>query len=261
MNKPNNPYSPPLASVDDASTAEAGLYIAGGRVAPAGNGSKWLGTAWGMFKQSPGTWIGMFLIFMVIWMLICLLPIVSMFSMIAFPLFMGGFMIACDNQRKTGSLNLGDLFAGFQQKGGPLALLGLLNMALMFVIFLPFIVIGIIGGVAAGAAGAFSGPNTFLMFTLIGLGIAIMAIAICLGYAAIYYAPALVALNDVPPIDAMKSSFKACMRNWRAGLIYFILILLLGILACIPLGLGLLVLTPVIYASIYTSYRDIFILE
>jgi uncharacterized membrane protein len=32
----------------------------------------------------------------------------------------------------------------------------------------------------------------------------------------------------------------------------------LGIVAMIPLGLGLLVLMPVFFASVYASYRDIF---
>ena len=36
------------------------------------------------------------------------------------------------------------------------------------------------------------------------------------------------------------------------------ILLLLGILAVIPLGLGLLVLMPVFFASVYASYRDIF---
>ena len=261
MNEINNPYSPPIAAVEDFNDSETGHYLPGGRVVPAGNGSAWISSAWAMFKQSPGPWIGMFLLFMVTWMASCMVPLVNIIAIIVFPpIFMGGIMIACDNQRRTGALNVGDLFAGFQQKGGALALLGLLNMALVFVIFLPFVVLGIIGGVAAGLGGAFTGAYPGLVIVAVGLFVILISAVLCLAYAAMWFAPAIVALrNDISPFDAMKSSFKACMRNWRAGLIYFVLMMLLAILACIPLCLGFLVLAPLGYASIYTSYRDIFI--
>ena len=41
-------------------------------------------------------------------------------------------------------------------------------------------------------------------------------------------------------------------------LIYSIVLLVLGIVAAIPLGLGWLVLGPVAIASVYVAYRDIY---
>jgi uncharacterized membrane protein len=41
-------------------------------------------------------------------------------------------------------------------------------------------------------------------------------------------------------------------------LLYGIVMIVLAILASIPLGLGLLVLIPVMLASMYTAYRDIY---
>ena len=76
-----------------------------------------------------------------------------------------------------------------------------------------------------------------------------------------WFAPALIVLQGVSPFEAMKASFTGCMKNWASGLIYFILIGLLFLLGCIPLFLGLLVVSPIIFASIYTAYRDIFIEE
>jgi len=48
-------------------------------------------------------------------------------------------------------------------------------------------------------------------------------------------------------------------RNIWPFLIYGIVFLLLFIVATIPLGLGLLVVSPMIWASIYSGYRDIYL--
>ena len=75
---------------------------------------------------------------------------------------------------------------------------------------------------------------------------------------ATWFAPALIVLHELAPIAALKASFYACLRNWIPFLIYGLAMLVLGILAAIPVGLGFLVLIPVLVASVYTAYRDIF---
>jgi hypothetical protein len=42
------------------------------------------------------------------------------------------------------------------------------------------------------------------------------------------------------------------------GLVYGVLLFVFAVLATIPLGLGWLVLGPVVTASVYASYRDVF---
>jgi uncharacterized membrane protein len=42
-------------------------------------------------------------------------------------------------------------------------------------------------------------------------------------------------------------------------LLYGIVLFILAIVAVIPLGLGMLILGPVIYASIFVAYKDIFV--
>jgi uncharacterized membrane protein len=59
--------------------------------------------------------------------------------------------------------------------------------------------------------------------------------------------------------EAMKQSFSGAMKNFLSFVWYGVLILLLSILAMIPIGLGFLVLWPVIAASLYTAYRDIYL--
>ena len=76
---------------------------------------------------------------------------------------------------------------------------------------------------------------------------------------ALWFAPALVVFHDVQPMAAMKASFFACLKNIVPFLVYGLIGLLLLIVALIPFGLGLLVFGPVLWATTYTGYRDIFI--
>ena len=74
---------------------------------------------------------------------------------------------------------------------------------------------------------------------------------------ALWFAPALVIFHDVQPMAAMKSSFQGACANTAPGFgsVGFVL----AILAVIPLGLGLLVLGPVMWGTMYVGYRDIFV--
>ena len=60
------------------------------------------------------------------------------------------------------------------------------------------------------------------------------------------------------PVAAMKASFGACLKNIVPFIIYGVVVLVLGIIAAIPFMLGWLVLGPVLAASVFVAYRDIF---
>jgi len=76
---------------------------------------------------------------------------------------------------------------------------------------------------------------------------------------AIWFAAPLVVFHDHGAIEAMKASFAGCLKNVLPFLWYSVLFMLLAIVASLPLGLGWLVLGPVFGASVYTSYRDIYL--
>jgi uncharacterized membrane protein len=76
--------------------------------------------------------------------------------------------------------------------------------------------------------------------------------------AAYWFAPALVMLHDMPPIEAMKASFFACFRNFVPFLVYSLVMGFTLFIAILPFGLGLLVWVPVAIASTYAAYRQIF---
>lgn len=264
MTEPSsNPYAPPVAVVEDQHGAQPdGSYIRGGKTVSAGHGANWIGAGWASFKASPGAWIVMMLLFLVLWIVVSLIPLVNMLTIILFPLFVGGIMIACENQRANGTLNIGDLFAGFQYKFGPLAIVGLIGFGFMLLMFIPLIFIMGASFIPMFMSGQQPDPSIIMgMMGSLGLVVLLIFAASMLLYSALWFAPVLIVLHDEEPWAAMKSSFVACWRNWLPGLVYAILAVLLAILACIPLGLGLLILMPVMWASIYGAYRDIYIEE
>jgi uncharacterized membrane protein len=76
---------------------------------------------------------------------------------------------------------------------------------------------------------------------------------------AAWFAPALVVFQQQGVIEAMKTSFSGCLKNLLPFLIYGVVMLGLAVLATLPIGLGWLILGPMIAASVYTSYRDIYL--
>ncbi len=265
----NNPYAPPSAELD-SSEVEKNL-IANGRTVGIGRGANWLGTGWEMFTQSAGAWIGLIVIWIVLLAISSLIPLVSLFSMVLSVLLTGGLMIACHNQRREGSLNIGGLFAGFSEHFVPLLLLGLLSMLLYFLAIIPLllaIVIGVIGGLDTYNApllvelfnalnsGDFADPNFFIFSMVLGVLVS-MAVLVPV-MAALWFAPALVVISKCSPVEALKRSFFGCLRNFLPFLLWGLLVTVLLILGMIPIGLGLLVVGPMVCASTYAAFRDIY---
>jgi uncharacterized membrane protein len=94
------------------------------------------------------------------------------------------------------------------------------------------------------------------MLMMVG-GLVMMAVMVPI-MAAYWFAPALVMLHDMPPIEAMKASFFACFRNFVPFLVYSLVMGFTLFIAILPFGLGLLVWVPVAIASTYAAYRQIF---
>ena len=76
---------------------------------------------------------------------------------------------------------------------------------------------------------------------------------------AVWFAPALVMFHEKGAVDAMKESFSGCLRNIVPFLVYGVVMMVFGVIASIPVGLGWLVLGPVLCTSFSTSYRDIYL--
>ena len=232
-------------------------FVAEGHPVPAGHGWTWIAQAWDLFKRAPALWIGMILTLVVILVIIAFVPFLgSILNMALSPVFAAGLMIGCRTLEEGGELEFRHLFAGFQTRTGTLIGVGLLYLAAMIAIVL------VVGAITGASMFAFfiggANPSAGVAFTTIALAILIMLALMVPLAMAIWFAPPLAVFHGLNAFDALKASFMGCLKNVVPFLVYGLIVLGFAILASIPLCLGWLVLGPVIAASIYTSYRDIY---
>lgn len=229
----------------------------GGRAVGAGQGWTWIADGFGLFKKAPGMWIALVIVLFVILVVLAFIPLLgAVATFLVMPLFVGGLMLGCRALQGGGELELNHLFAGFKTHTANLVVLGALAIGGWIIVMLPVIAIvgtGTMFGMMRGdAAGAAAMGGSFVLAGLVAMALSIPI------YMALWFAPALVVLRGLAPVAAVKESFLGCLKNIVPFLIYGLVMLVLGIVAAIPLGLGWLVLGPVAIASVYTAYRDIY---
>ena len=75
---------------------------------------------------------------------------------------------------------------------------------------------------------------------------------------AMFFAPALVALDGVPVMRSFKLSFMGCLRNILPFLVFGVVALVMLMVGALPFLLGWLLVLPILTIAIYTAYRDIY---
>ncbi len=252
-----HPYAAPKAPVAEAAPAQ-GNFVPSGRAVAPGRGWPWIAEGWELFRRQPAMWIAVAVLAAVILIVLALVPVIGSLALIVLaPVFTAGIVIGCREVDQGRELQIGHLFAGFRERFGTLVSVGLLYLAASIVIAL---VVGVVTGagmwtllgggadpVAVGAAG----------LTVVLAFLVMMALMLPV-FMAIWFAAPLVAFHEQAAGEAMKHSFFACLKNVVPFLVYSAILFVAAILASIPLGLGWLVLGPVMACSLYTAYRDIF---
>jgi hypothetical protein len=225
-------------------------------------GAGWLLEGFGYFKSSALNWIGACILLFVISIVISLVPFIGGVAVnILMPVFMAGLILGCHAQHQGGEFTVNHLFAGFSNNTAQLIVLGLIYLLGMIVITIVALIMifFMLGGLAFLEHLESGNPDMILQnirgIMLVFLVALMLYLPLLMAY---WFAPALIVLNDVSPVDALIMSFKGCLANILPFLMYGIIGLVLSIIAVIPFGLGLLILGPMIIASIYIAYRDIF---
>lgn len=249
-----------------AATADPGFrFEVPGASVSAGRGMYWISEGWTLFKSAPGLWIVALLLWVGMQVLLGWVPFLGgLASLLLGPSFMVGLLAFAHGIADGGKADIGTLFVGFKDKLGTLVVLSLLY----FVMILGIVAVGVVAAVAllggTGALHAADSPQAFaaamtgaslLMLVLLALVLfALMALVA----SAYWYAPGLVFFANQSAVAAMKQSFSACWRNWLPLLVYGLIAIAITIIGILPFGLGLLVVIPVLMASSYSSFRDIF---
>ena len=243
--KPVFPITPPPFS-GRSQRAEAGACF------------EWLRQAWAFFAAYPAVWVGATVLVFVAYFAVAVVPLVgTLAANLLMPALSAGLLMFCKRQANGEEPGLGDLLVGFQGRAAS----GLILVGAIYGVAM--LIIGVIAGLIVGGGvlgGVMATPSLALgvMFGGLIVSLLISAVLATPVLMALWFAPALVLFHDMPPIDAMKASFNACAINWLPLSVYGLLLSVLIFFAILPVGLGLLVLIPILYGTLYASYRDIF---
>jgi hypothetical protein len=256
-----NPYAAPRSRVEDVpEQLPDGDFLPEGRGVPAGNGWRWIADSWAFTGGQRGTFIGVFLLLVVVQIAANFVPIIGPLVVTLFsPVLIGGFILGCDAVRRGEPFEVGHLFAGFRRHTGKLVGLGAISLAFSVVAAIVMVLIAGASVLPLMVGGAEPAPEeiaTLLLPMLLAV-LVIMALSLPLVMAMLFATP-LIVLADSDVVPALKTSFFACLKNILPFLVWSVAIFFLAIVAAIPLFLGWLLLGPVSMVSLYVAYRDVF---
>lgn len=231
------------------------------RTVSAGRGWEWIIEGFRIFRKQPLTWIALVIVMLVIW-LVCtfVLPLIGPLAInLVSPVFFAGLMLACRTTDEDGEPEFNQLFAAFKTHANPLITIGgiylignIIAVAVVFAVAGGTALPTLMGKTAVDPEAVLAAARGLLLGMAVGMAVFVPILM------AVWFAPLLVVFHNRPPVEAMKMSYTACLHNTLPLLVYGVATLVLGILASIPLMLGLIVLLPVLVCSIYASYKDIF---
>jgi hypothetical protein len=247
----------------------------------AGSGLKWVLTGFALFRKNPAMWAFMVFSYVMLMQLLGMIPVLGWFAAtVLIPVFAASFMIVSRELDLGKGLAFGLLLSGFRsnlpallRQGGiylasALAILGLSAM-IDGGALLRLMVLGERPPAAAYEEGSLAAAAALAGTLYLPL------------LAAFWFAPALSAWQKLPAFQALFYSFFAVLRNWRAFFAYGLALVLLGLVCSLTLFVLALLLRgmlgdksqdafllvvlpvmlsyiPILFASFYASYRDIF---
>jgi len=226
------------------------------RQVPTGNAWAWIVGGFNLFKANPAMWIIILVIYLAIIIPISLIPVIgSVVSTLLAPVFAAGMMWGCKALVLKQDLEINHLFEGFKKNTAQLIAVGgiyMVSLLLVAVLVVLSLDRGMMELLMKGQTLSPEQASAMMLPILIAM---FFIMPILMAY---WYAPVLTGLHNLTAADAMKLSFKACLKNMLPFLLYGFIFMAILVVAIIPFGLGLIVAVPVMMTSLYTSYVDVF---
>ena len=245
---------------------------------PTAAGWGWIAGGFAIFRRNPVVLSMLVIAYWFTVLFLNVLPIIgALAASLVIPGLSVGLMQASRNLERSQPVGIQTLYGGLKENTRTLIALGALYLCCT---------IGVLG-----ISTLVDGGDLFLYmlassraeriavedadFVLPALVVMALLVPIMMAY---WFAPVLAAWHRLPVGKALFFSFMACVMNWRPFLSYGLgLMLIAGIIPGVLLGLLLvlfpgaqafatglitlpmvLVIAPVVFASFYASYRDIF---
>ena len=243
------------------------------RIVAASRGVRWLGEGWQLYRAAPFGWLALVFAY---WLLITVVSLVPYAgpaaAAVMVPALSVGFMAAARAAEHGTRVELRLLFDGFRQTPAPQLVLGAAYLACLAAVIAASSLAD--GGALAGMLVTGGGPDPAdIESGNLGAAAATAALLYAPVMTLFWFAPPLAAWHGAPPAKALFFSAAAFLMNWRAFATYgaaclagtFALsgaMLLCAVaLRVPPMALVtpvLIVLLPLLFASFYASYRDVF---
>ncbi len=254
-----NPYSAPESQVENVN-ANGEVVFCEAKKLTAGQGSRMVADAWAIYKVSPFKWSFIALALVALIVALNDIPLAgSLFSPLIYTPLYAGLLIGASEIEKGGKLKFSHLFSAVKANGK-----GIFGLA---------VVVSILGLIAVALAFSFLGSDLF-MAAYMGkeidpetfkidppnmiIGGIILFVSMALYTMLSWFATPLIVLQSKGVFQALAMSFKASLKNWLPLTVYGLIMAFWMIVAVIPVGLGLLIMIPILTITIYTSYRRVF---
>jgi len=173
------------------------------------------------------------------------------------PVFFASFALAARKQLRGEAPEMGDLFSGFQRPLRALLNLGAILLVAEIGIFFLMSLMGLPGVAGEGDEvltitdylNRLQGKEWILLAGLV-LTAAVKG--------ALWFGPAILAFHEISTAHAVRWSVFAALSNLGAMLAYGVVLIAIFVAGLLPWGLGLLVVVPVMVASTYAGYAEVF---
>jgi len=221
-------------------------------------GPAWLAEGWRLVRRAPTAWIGLAAGWMIITLGLVLVPVVGgVAANLLQPVFFASFALAARRQLAGEKIEMGDLFSGFRRPLRPLVNVGAILLVAEIAIFMLMSLLGL-----PGVGGAGEEPVTVAEYvqSLRGkewiLVVGLLLTAFVKG--ALWFTPAVLAFRELSTAHAIRWSVFAALSNVGAMVAYGAALTAVFLVAVLPWGLGLVIAVPVMVASTYTGYAEVF---
>jgi hypothetical protein len=241
-------------------------------------GARWLLDAWVMLSAARVPWWQLFMLYYLIDIVAYVVPVAGPIVVVALrPVFTVGILAAAWSQERGGKPEIQHLFRGFAANLWALIPIGaFVFLGDTLAVASTMLVDGgeLLEAIAADNLEQAVAGSRVELAMLLATACAVPVVL------AAWFAPALVVFNGCGTVQALASSLRAALANWRPAIVYFLLLFIVGGLAplialklialALPPELGsvfarlaflayvFLVFVPVMAISDYVTYRDIF---
>ena len=186
---------------------------------------EYLKAGWVLFKQYPGGFVGFFLIYLVIQILLNYAGRIGWLASLVIgpPMMMGNFIVSAKLLQEQ-AVNFSDFFSGFR-------------------FFLPLLLLTLVSSILVSLG--------FILLIIPGVYLAVSYL----------FASLLVIDRRLDFWPAMELSRRTVTPRWFTIFAFCLLLLLVNVAGALVLGLGLLVSVPLSICALTAAYADIFGLQ